>query len=68
MADWPAYGRDPGGSRYSPLAQITRDNVTQLKVAWTYRTGEAPEKALSGDQASFDLSLRWVDTQINKCR
>ena len=27
-------------SQYTPLAQITRDNVTQLKVAWVYRTGE----------------------------
>src|SRR5688572_23877561 len=25
--DWPAYGRTPGGDRYSPLTQITRDNV-----------------------------------------
>ena len=37
--DWPAYGRDPGGARFSPLAQITRANVTQLQVAWTYHTG-----------------------------
>lgn len=36
---WPNYGHDPGGSRYSPSAQINRDNVAQLKVAWTYRTG-----------------------------
>lgn len=34
VADWPAYGNDPGGSRYSPLTQITKDNVAQLKVAW----------------------------------
>ena len=37
--DWPAYGRDPGGARFSPLTQITRANVTQLQVAWTYHTG-----------------------------
>jgi quinoprotein glucose dehydrogenase len=37
--DWPAYGRDPGGARFSPLSQITRQNVTQLQVAWTYHTG-----------------------------
>ena len=36
----PAYGRDPGGSRYAPLIQITRDNVAELRVAWTYHTGE----------------------------
>ncbi|MDB4874626.1 MAG: Pyrrolo-quinoline quinone beta-propeller repeat-containing protein [Gemmatimonadetes bacterium] len=38
---WTAYGHDALGSRYSPLAQITRQNVAQLAVAWTYRTGEA---------------------------
>src|SRR5262245_14256509 len=37
---WPSYGNDPGGTRYSALAQIDRTNVTQLRAAWTYRTGE----------------------------
>jgi len=38
--EWPNYGNDAGGSRYSPLAQIDRQNVARLRVAWTYRTGE----------------------------
>ena len=38
--DWPAYGRDPGGTRYSPLTQINTTNVTRLQRAWTYHTGE----------------------------
>jgi quinoprotein glucose dehydrogenase len=38
---WPAYGHDAGGSRYSPLAQIDRSNVNQIREAWRYRTGEA---------------------------
>ncbi|HMH65232.1 MAG TPA: hypothetical protein VK515_06580, partial [Rhizomicrobium sp.] len=33
--DWPAYGHDGGGGRFSPLTQITPDNVSQLQVAWT---------------------------------
>ena len=37
--DWPSYGRDPGGARFSPLTQITRANVAGLQVAWTYHTG-----------------------------
>jgi quinoprotein glucose dehydrogenase len=45
--DWPAYGRDPGGARFSPLTQITRENVAQLQVAWTYHTG-MPELAGMG--------------------
>ena len=38
--EWRAYGHDVFGSRYSPLAEINRDNVSQLVVAWTYHTGE----------------------------
>ncbi len=38
--DWPAYGRDPGGMRHSPLVQVAPANVGRLKLVWTYRTGE----------------------------
>lgn len=38
--EWPAYGGDPGGMRHAALSQITPENIDQLKVAWTYRTGE----------------------------
>lgn len=38
--DWPAYGGTAFGQRYSTLDQITTGNVDQLKVAWTYRTGD----------------------------
>ena len=39
-ADWPAYGRDAGGSRFSPLDQIHAGNVDGLEVAWTFQTGD----------------------------
>jgi quinoprotein glucose dehydrogenase len=35
-SDWPSYGYDVGGARFSPLTQITRKNVHELKIAWTY--------------------------------
>ena len=38
---WPAYGGNAEGTRYSSLKQIHRGNVAQLKVAWTYDTGDA---------------------------
>ena len=40
-SEWISYGRDPLGSRHSPLRQIDTANVGRLMVAWTYRTGEA---------------------------
>jgi len=36
-SEWPHYGNDAGGARYSPAAQIDRTNVAQLQVAWTCR-------------------------------
>jgi quinoprotein glucose dehydrogenase len=39
-ADWPYYGGNPGGNRYSPLTQINFQNVSQLKPAWNFDTGE----------------------------
>jgi quinoprotein glucose dehydrogenase len=38
--EWRAYGRDAANTRYAPLADITRQNVARLTVAWTFRTGE----------------------------
>jgi quinoprotein glucose dehydrogenase len=38
--EWHFYGRTPYGQRYSPLDQITPDNVASLQPAWTYRTGD----------------------------
>ncbi len=37
-ADWPVYSGDSDHSHYSTLDQITPDNVTRLRVAWTYQT------------------------------
>jgi quinoprotein glucose dehydrogenase len=38
--DWQVYGGQAAGDRYSPLTQINRNNVRDLKVVWTYNTGE----------------------------
>ncbi len=40
-ADWPHYGGGPDQMRYSPLTQISRENVGTLQRAWTYDTGDA---------------------------
>lgn len=38
--DWSAFGHDAGGSQFSPLAQITGENVGQLQVAWRHKSGD----------------------------
>ena len=41
-SDWAAYGHDPGGQRFSPLTQLTPDNVNSLQVAWAYHMRPRP--------------------------
>ncbi|MCA9128384.1 MAG: pyrroloquinoline quinone-dependent dehydrogenase [Planctomycetales bacterium] len=38
--DWLSVGGDRGGMRYSRLSQISTGNVSQLEVAWEFKTGE----------------------------
>ncbi len=40
LGQWTRSQGDNGSRRYSSLAQITRENVGQLEVAWTYRSGD----------------------------
>ncbi|MEC7793470.1 MAG: pyrroloquinoline quinone-dependent dehydrogenase [Pseudomonadota bacterium] len=47
-ADWPYYGGDARATRYSPLSQITRDNVAKLEPAFTYHTQDLPEGSAEG--------------------
>ncbi len=42
--DWAAYGRNNAATRFSPLQQITPDNVATLEQAWLFRTGDLPQK------------------------
>ncbi|HMJ58854.1 MAG TPA: pyrroloquinoline quinone-dependent dehydrogenase [Gemmatimonadales bacterium] len=59
--DWPAYGRDPGGARFSPLTQITRENVATLQVAWTYHTGEPDMASMSHRPPALEVTPLVVD-------
>jgi quinoprotein glucose dehydrogenase len=42
---WEHWGGDRGGSRFSPLNQITPDNVDSLVRAWEFRTGDLDRRA-----------------------
>ena len=59
--DWPAYGRDAGGTRYSPLTQITRENVAKLKPVWEYHTGALEPKVNNNRKAAFEATPILVD-------
>ena len=59
--DWPVYGHDPGGMRYSPLTDITRANVSRLHVAWTFHTGDFANGGGFQPRSGFEATPIVVD-------
>ncbi len=67
-AQWPAWGRDAGGSRFSPLADITPENVARLAPAWTFHTGEIDEaRHAKWKGATFEATPIHVDGTLYLC-
>src|SRR5215471_19022296 len=72
MAEWPSYGGDAGGSRYSPLTQITKANVAALRVAWEYHTGEVSDGSGGRRPSAFEATpivahgTMYVTTPFNR--
>ena len=60
-SDWPNYGNDPGGMRFSQLAQINRDTVSKLKVAWTFHTGDIADGKDGHKRSGFETTPILVD-------
>ena len=42
QVEWLYYGGDQAGTKFSPLADITRDNVQRLQIAWQWKHWETP--------------------------
>ncbi len=61
IADWPAYGGDAAGQRFSPLTQIDRSNVARLEVAWEYRTGDVSDGTRGIPWTAFQMTPIVVD-------
>ncbi len=61
--DWPAYGRDAGGERFSPLQVIHRGNVSSLEVAWMFRTGDAYQPP-EGRPTAFEATPLYADDTL----
>jgi quinoprotein glucose dehydrogenase len=58
---WSAYGGDAGGTRYSRLTQVTRENVARLKSVWTYHTGALKPETGLNEKAAFEATPILVD-------
>jgi quinoprotein glucose dehydrogenase len=53
---WNAYGGDAAGTRYSPLKQLTRENVARLRPVWTYHTGTLKPETELNEKAAFEAT------------
>ena len=40
--EWPYYGADQAGTKYSAASDINRANVERLAVAWSWKPNEKP--------------------------
>ena len=58
--DWQAYGRTWFGDRFSPVSQITPRNVKDLKVAWTFRTGD-----MHGPNDPLETTMEVTPLKVN---
>ena len=65
--EWPAYGRTNEGQRYSPLDQITRDNVSRLEVAWHYKTGDVRGEPWEPEETTFQVTPLKVGDLLFLC-
>ncbi|MEL1264847.1 membrane-bound PQQ-dependent dehydrogenase, glucose/quinate/shikimate family [Pseudoxanthomonas putridarboris] len=55
--NWEFFGRNAHGTRFAPHAQITPDNVKDLQVAWTYRTGRETTGPAAGVDQNTPLQI-----------
>jgi quinoprotein glucose dehydrogenase len=65
-AEWHAYGRTPGGSRYSPLTAITPANVAGLQKVWEYHTGDVRVED-DPEETTYEVTPTLVDGLLYLC-
>jgi quinoprotein glucose dehydrogenase len=67
VADWPAYGGDAGGRRWSPLEEITSENVGELEQVWIHRSGDVLDGTASLGKSSLQVTPILVDGTLFAC-
>ncbi|UYO92339.1 glucose/quinate/shikimate family membrane-bound PQQ-dependent dehydrogenase [Pollutimonas sp. M17] len=65
--EWHAYGRSGHGQRYSPLTQITPQNVANLEVAWYYETGDVRGRPGDPVETTFEVTPLKIGNRLFFC-
>src|SRR5437868_8912671 len=60
-AEWPFYGGDQAGTKYSSLDQINRTNVRNLQLAWEWKTGEKRLEEYKTSPGIFEVTPLMID-------
>ena len=63
--NWPAYGGDAGGTKYSQLDDINRDNIRELRPVWEWKVGEAPIEESDSTKAARPGRFQATPLMIN---
>ena len=64
VGEWPEWGHEPGGTRYSPLDQIHRGNVGELQLAWTHRCGEISDGSRNPTRTAYECTPLMADGNL----
>jgi quinoprotein glucose dehydrogenase len=64
MVEWPVYGGDPGGAKYSTLTDINTSNVSRLGVAWEWKTGEKALAQFGTRPGNFQVTPLMIDNVL----
>jgi quinoprotein glucose dehydrogenase len=65
LVEWPHYGGDAGGMKYSPLEDINRDNVASLAPAWSWETGESAIPETDSTRAARPGNFQVTPLMVN---
>ena len=64
---WEHWGGDAAGTRFSPLQQITPQNVERLIEAWQFHTGDLTRPATLMARTKFEVTPLLVDDSLIVC-
>src|SRR6266566_1640995 len=64
MIEWPFYGGDQAGSKWSAASDINRRTVSRLDVAWTWKPDDKPLPQFGTQPGSFENTPLMIDNVL----
>jgi len=64
LIEWPYVGADQDHTKYSPVDEITHDNVDELEIVWEWHPNEMPMPELGARPGSFQATPLMIDNVL----